>query len=370
MSESTSALEQSPNFPGIGVYSGLVSTVLGPVPVEELGITLMHEHIFLDASVWWQEPAEGSRRHIAHQPLNMAILGELRMDPFVNLDNTKLYDPEVAVRELLQFQELGGQTVVDVTNVGIGRDPSALQRISRRTGLKIICGAGYYLDGSHPPHVRAMRPDDIAEEIIRDVVEGIPGTNVKAGIIGEIGVGIEFTPEEKKILRGAARAAAQTQAALTIHMPGWKRRGHEVLDIVAEEGGDLAHTILDHMNPSLYDFEYQAGLAERGAFLEYDMIGMDYFYADQQAQSPSDEENAAAIKRLIDAGYLHSLLLSQDVFLKMMLTCYGGWGYGYILRHFVPRLRRHGVTDEQIQTLLVENPRRAFSARHRQGAGQ
>lgn len=357
----------APAYAGIGVHSGLVQSVLGPIPVEALGVTLMHEHIFVDASVWWREPPEISRRHIAHQPLNMAILGELRMDPFVNLDNTKLYDPETANAELMQYREFGGQTVVDVTVMGIGRDPVALQRMSRRTGLQIVCGTGYYLDGSHPPAVRSMNEDNIAEVIARDIVEGIPGTGVRAGIIGEIGVGIEFTPEERKSLRGAARAAARTQAALTIHMPGWKRRGHEVLDMVEEEGADLRHTVLDHMNPSFADYDYQAGLIERGAFLEYDMIGMDYFYADQQAQSPSDEENATAIKRLIDAGYLHAILLSQDVFIKMMLTCYGGHGYGHILRHFVPRLRRHGVTEEQITTLLVENPRRVFSAQYRAG---
>jgi phosphotriesterase-related protein len=297
--------------------------------------------------------------------VHIGILGELRMDPFVNLDNTKLYDPETGVAELMQYRELGGQTIVDVTVMGIGRDPLALQRVSRRTGLQIICGTGYYLDGSHPPEVKGMSEDDIAEVIACDVVEGIPGTNVRCGIIGEIGVGIGFTAEERKSLRGAARAAARTQAPLTIHMPGWKRRGHEVLDIVAEEGANLRHTVLDHMNPSFMDFDYQVSLIERGVFLEYDMIGMDYFYADQQAQSPSDEENAAAIKRLIDAGYVDSILLSHDVFIKMMLTCYGGFGYGYILRHFVPRLRRHGVSEAQIETLLIENPRRVFSAQQR-----
>ena len=91
------------------------------------------------------------------------------------------------------------------------------------------------------------------------------------------------------------------------------------------------------MNPSFNDFEYQASLAERGAYLEYDMIGMDYFYAQAgNAQSPSDEENAKAIKELINAGYINKILLSQDVFLKMMLTRFGGFGYAHILRHFVP----------------------------------
>ncbi len=352
---------QEPAFPGIGIFSGQVQTTLGPVSVESLGITLMHEHIFLDASTWWQEPAEGSRRYLAHQPVNIAILGELRLDPFANLDNCTLFNAEDALAEVMQYRDLGGETIVDVTNHDIGRDPRALQALSRRTGLKLICGAGHYLEGSHPKSFEAMSVSDIEAEIIGEVVDEIPGTGVRAGIIGEIGVSAHFTPAEQKSLRGAARASAKTQVPLTIHMPGWERLGHQVLDMVADEGAILEHTILDHMNPSLIDLDHQMRLADRGAFLEYDMIGMDFFYADQQAQSPCDEENAIAIKRLIDAGYIEHILLSQDVFLKMMLTKYGGWGYAYILRHFVPRLRRHGVTAEQIHTLLVENPRRVFA---------
>ena len=111
--------------------------------------------------------------------------------------------------------------------------------------------------------------------------------------------------------------------------------------------------------------KYQRSLGDRGAFIEYDMIGMDYFYADQQAQSPCDEENAIAICKLVEDGYLNSLLMSQDVFLKMMLTRYGGFGYGYILKHFAPRLKRHGMNQATIDHILIENPRRVFSAEHR-----
>jgi phosphotriesterase-related protein len=133
-----------------------------------------------------------------------------------------------------------------------------------------------------------------------------------------------------------------------------------VLDILAEEGTNLRHVVLCHMNPSFADKNYQRTLAERGAFLEYDMIGMPYFYADESAQSPSDEDNARAIRELIDDGFIEQVLLSQDVFLKTMLTKFGGHGYGYILKHFVPRLRRHGVTGEQLETLLIGNPQRVF----------
>jgi phosphotriesterase-related protein len=335
-----------------------VMTVLGPIAPEAMGITLMHEHLLIDSTTWWHSPASPSRMPLAYSLVSSAIYGELRMDPFVNLDNCRLDDVNVAIEEVQAFKALGGHTVVDPTCRGIGRDPAALQAVARATGLHIIMGTGFYLEPTHPPDVKVMSIQAIEDLITADVGEGVEG--VRAGIIGEIGVGGKFTPEEQKVLRGAARAQRATGVPLTVHLPGWARHGERVLDLVAEEGGDLARTVLDHMNLSLDDPDYQMSLADRGVYLEYDMIGMDYFYADQQAQSPCDEENARALHRLIDQGYIQRLLLSQDVCLKMMLTRHGGFGYGHILRHFVPRLRRHGVTDAQITTLLVENPRRLF----------
>jgi phosphotriesterase-related protein len=342
------------------VASGQVMTVLGPIPAAELGITLPHEHILNDCRCWWHRPIEAERQHLATEPVHQGILGELRMDPFVNLDNCTLDDEPLAVAELLAFRHAGGATVVDPTCRGIGRNPAALVRIGKATGLQIVMGSGYYLESSHPDVVRTMSVDAIADEIVAEALHGIEG--VRIGLIGEIGVSGDFTAEEEKSLRGAARAQARSRLPLMVHLPGWYRHGLRVLDVVAEEGGDPSHTVLCHMNPSFADQAYQEACAARGAFIEYDMIGMDFWYADQQVQCPSDEETAAAIAGLVARGFGHKLLLSQDVFLKMMLTRYGGFGYAYVLRHFVPRLRRHGVGDDAIRRMLVDNPRAVFSA--------
>ena len=336
-----------------------VNTVLGPIAPEQLGVTLMHEHLLLDATPWFREPEAASLRTVAYQPVSIGVLGLLRNDPFMSRDNCELFDEESAIEEVRRFRLAGGETVVDPTCRGIGRDPRALQRISRATGLQVVMGTGYYLHPAHPPHVREMSLEAIAEEITRDVVDGVDG--VRAGIIGEIGISRDFTSEEEKVLRGAASAHRATGVPLEVHLPGWERHGERVLDVVAEEGGELRRTVLCHMNPSGPDFDYQARLAGRGAWLEYDMIGMEYFYADQQAQSPSDEENARALLHLRDAGLLGSVLISQDVFIKIQLVRYGGTGYAHILDHFVPRLRRHGFTEQDIETLLVDNPRRVFT---------
>ena len=325
-----------------------------------MGITLPHEHLLLDARPSWHPPQEASRLDLANRRVEPSILHELRHDPFINLDNCSLFNEQDAIEEALQFTALGGSTIVDATCRGIGRDPRALQRISRATNLHVVMGTGYYLERTHPSEVADLDIDSLTEVFIEDLNVGDPATGVRAGYIGEIGISADFTPAEEKVLRAASRAQRATSVALSVHLPGWHRLGHALLDIIEEEGADPNRTILDHMNPSYADIAYQHSLADRGAYLEYDMIGMDYYFADQEAQAPADEANATAITALIEAGYARSVLLSHDVFLKMMLTRHGGNGYGFLLRHFVPRLLREGVTGPTIHTMLVDNPARAF----------
>ncbi len=337
-----------------------VMTVTGPVPADELGVTLMHEHLLNDCGCWWHEPTDAARRPLADAEVNIRILSELRQDPFVCRHNLALDDEALAVEELGALVAAGGCTVVDPTCRGIARNPEALVRIARATGLNIVMGAGYYLETSHPPELARMSADDVADELVLEALRGVDATGVRIGLIGEIGVSSDFTAAERKSLTGAARAQVRTGLPLMVHLPGWFRLGDEVLDLVEAEGVDPGRVVLCHMNPSHMDTDYQVRLATRGAFIEYDMIGMDYYYADQQAQCPSDDEAARGIARLADAGHLDRVLLSQDVFIKMMLARYGGNGYGHVLRHFLPRLRRHGFGEAALETLAVANPRRVF----------
>lgn len=335
----------------------LVQTVQGEIDSKELGITLMHEHLYIDRSHLWEEP-NGPSKYFANQPVSMDILGKLRLNPYDNKDNGLMVDEEVAVKEALEFYHFGGGTIVDVTPVALGRDPKALYRLSRRTGLNIIMGCGYYLEKTIPAHVRDWSIEEIENDILSDLEVGVAGTGIKAGIIGEIGISPDMTELEVRVLRAAARAQKKTGHVLTIHLPGWERYGHQVLDIVEKEGGAIHKTILDHMNPSMDDVEYQMSLADRGAFLEFDQIGMDLLFP--EGQSPSDEENARGIINLLEKGYGESLLLSHDIFLKILLKTYGGWGYSHILENFVPRLINMGVSQQEIDMILKENPRRVF----------
>ncbi|WP_153770199.1 phosphotriesterase [Labrenzia sp. CE80] len=342
--------------------SGKVMTVNGLVDASVMGVTLMHEHVLNDCTCWWNPPKTPERQYLADSFVCMAVLSELHQDPFVNKHNITLDDETLAIAELKTFVDAGGRTLVEPTCQGIGRNPEAMQRISTATGLNIVIGAGYYLQDSHPEKLASMSEKDIADEIVAEATKGIDGTGIKIGLIGEIGVSSDFTAAERKSLRGAAQAQARTGLPLMVHLPGWFRLGHEVLDTVAAEGADLKHTVLCHMNPSHDDFTYQSELASRGAFIEYDMIGMNFFYADQQVQCPSDEECARAIVRLVEAGHGGRVLLSHDVFLKMMLTHYGGNGYAFVLRHFLPRLARQGLDEKTLQCFMTDNPRAVFDS--------
>ena len=361
-------MSPEPIVPGIGVHSGQVMTVLGPIPVEDLGVTLTHEHIMSDVGCNGPEPQEASRKHLFNHPLTIDILGEVRALPQSNRDNQRLTDIDLLSSEVELFAHEGGRSIVEVTLDGIGRDVLGLQQISRRTGVNIVASAGYYIELSHPPRLRTMSVDDIADEIVRDVTEGVPGTGVRAGSLGELGIDVGFSEQEERALRAACRASARTQVPLTIHSPGGSAKIHEyrrrIMDIVEEEGADLRHTIMEHLYIRPADFDSQLEIAARGAFLGYDGISCEFDWG-FRGSGPCDHELAADVKRLIDAGFINQILLSHDLHLKIMLTAYGGTGYSHILRYFVPRLRERGVSDEQINTILVDNPRRYFSSRFR-----
>lgn len=335
-----------------------IQTVTGIIDSSQLGITLMHEHFIFDRSLLWKEPI-GLEKSFAHQKVEMSILGKLRLNPFSNYDNCILNDEETAIKEVRQFYNRGGNSIVDVTIDGIGRNPKALCRISRATGLNIVMGSGFYIHETHPKRVQEFSIEKIKEEIIIDLTVGVHGTDIKSGIIGEIGIGDNMTDREIKVLRGAARAQKETNAVLSIHLPGKNKYGHQVLDIIEQEGGNLNKTILGHMNHLLESFDYQKSLIKRGAFIEFDMIGMDFWFP--EGQSPSDEQNAKGIVKLIDKGYIKQILLSQDVFMKIMLKKFGGWGYSHILENFIPRLKEKGVNQDEINQLLVTNPQLVFS---------
>jgi len=345
-----------------------VNTVLGRIDSTEMGITLTHEHLICDWTARMEPPAEAAERARWEQPVTAADAWLLTENPACRRDNGVLDDPIAVAQELRHFIESGGRTVIECTNDDIGRDPLALREISEATGLNIIMGSGWYVHAFHDAATLPKDADELADALVQEFEHGVGATGVKPGIIGEIGVSPMFTDAERIRLRAACRAQRRVGAPLLIHMPGWQRRGFEVLDIVlGEEEVRPEAVVLCHMDPSGSDPAYQRQVAERGVWLEFDMIGMSTYYAGE-GQSPSPEQTAVAIAGLVEAGFASQLLLSHDVSVKGMWTRHGGNGFGYVPRLFIPRLQRSGVPASATTELLTVNPSRLFEGARR-GSG-
>lgn len=299
-----------------------VMTVTGPVPAAKLGYTLMHEHLFLDLSPdYWD-------------------------------NNRHLCDPELTQQELERYKQAGGVSLVDQTNRGLGRDPLAVKDMAERTGLNIVLGSGWYREPYYEPYLHRWKTDQIAEQMIRDLTEGIDDTGVRAGVIGEIGAHNTFVSAvEERVLRAAARAQKRTGVLLTLHATR-SPVGLDQLDILTEEGVDPRRVVVGHAQ-SYPHHSYHAEIVRRGASLTFDRMGITIEFERQR--------NIRLIRQLLDAGHADRVMLSQDVCLKSDLVAYGGLGYDFVPTGFSSAMREAGVSDEQIHQMMVENPRRALS---------
>lgn len=354
----TSAEEAGLRGPG----GAVVQTVTGPIPVDELGVTLMHEHLFGGLAHALHPGVRDFSSKIAHATVTAANAWMVREDPYSCADNCLMDDEDITVAELELYAEVGGRSVVCNSSPPTGRNPAGLVRAAERTGLNVIMGSGWSLAHGFDDSLGDVDPEGYAEALVAEFRDGVAlddGRRVRPGIIGEIGVGPRFTASERMTLIASCMAQPTCAAPLLIHLPGWQRRAHEVLDIVFSYDLDPSAVVLCHMDPSGKDTAYQREVARRGVWLEFDMIGMQFNYPGE-GQSPSVEDTAIAIAGLVADGYGDQLLLSQDVGLKAAWTRYGGNGFAYVPAAFIPRLVELGVPGAT--DLLTKNPAALFSA--------
>lgn len=328
-----------------------IATVTGPVPEEQLGLTLPHEHIFIN------------------------LVREYRADGLLN-------NHALLLAELLAFKEIGGRTIIDLTTAELTRgaapDPlgvvdgrgrpisedegtggrssanvEALKEISREAGVQVVIGTGHY---RHPyldtPWVDRHAIDDIAAEMIGDLRMGVRGTGCRAGLIGEVGSDAWYvSASEERVLRAAARAQLETGVAVSTHSARWPV-GLPQLDVLESEGVRPNRVIIGHCD-SVNIPAYHEQLARRGVFVQFDTI---------RGRSAYDTElRVEMVVRLIEAGYTDQILLSHDVCLRSHLAAYGGCGFTFIAKEFLGQLARRGMSSADLQAITVDNPARVLS---------
>ncbi|GII63644.1 hypothetical protein Skr01_37290 [Sphaerisporangium krabiense] len=358
---------------------GVVVTVTGEVAPGSLGVVLPHEHLLSDfgtpgdsAEAWEAvgrvRPTAASRLRLYEAPLTMDLLGEIGLGA-PNRDDWLLGDEELAARELAAFKTAGGGTLVDVTSAGLRRNPAGLRRVSTASGVAVVMGTGWY----HPAWVRgrleAGGPDAdsgpltsgapdaerLTEEIVRDLTVGVDG--VRAGIIGEIAALDPDEPAGRAVLVAAARASAATGAAISIDRCENAATQQRVLDVLAGEGADLTRVAVGHCDALSPSPDALEPLLARGVYVQFDQLGR----LPTVLSASDDQDVAAAVVELARRGHAGRLLLSQDVSAKSHLYAYGGGGYGFLLRQFVPYLKMLGADDALIEAVTIGNPRRLLT---------
>ena len=300
-----------------------VMTVRGAVDTSTLGVTLPHEHVFLN------------------------LMLEYKKEGVLN-------DETLARHELAQLDEFGCRTIVDLTSLELDRDPIALRRMSEVTGITIVMGCGHYRDPYiNRDYLDRKGIDGLSTDLIHEIHHGYEDTGIRPGIIGEVGSNHRWiSASEERALRVAGRAQIATGLTIMTHAARWPL-GIPQLAILREMGVDPRHVVIGHcdMVPSP---AYHEAIAAQGSFVEFDTIRGENEYA--------TSSRVEWVMNLVRKGHLEQILLSHDICLTSLYTAFGGVGYTYLFREFVPRLRAAGLDDGEIETLLVANPARMLTA--------
>jgi phosphotriesterase-related protein len=355
-------------------------TVLGTIEPDELGIVLTHEHLTVDLSDFFVNPAPEDQRYV-EQPITLENLGWIRSHCKSNLENLRPFEEELAVEEVLLFKKHGGNTIVEQTPNNMGRDPGKLANVARATGVNIIMGTAIYREtftvgdygsGSLTKpgtlkkydqlNIASRSEQEIAAEFIRDIRIGVEDTGVRAGVIGEVGCSYPLTPNETKVLRAAVHAQQETGALLTVH-PGFNEGSPpQIVDTLQKMGADLSRLVICHMDMSMETTDGRLRLADSGCYLEWDLFGQDGFPRQATPISiPSDWMRVAQIVELVEGGYIEQILVSHDICPRHRLARYGGFGYAHILQTIVPIMQQKGLSEKDIEAILRHNPKRALT---------
>ena len=331
-----------------------VITVTGEINENDLGVTAVHEHIVVNLLNKFKEPKEPSEKLLSDQKVNIENLGVLKRNPFAIKDNLIISNLEEAKRELTEFKNAGGKTIVDPTCIGMGRDPITLKKISKGLDINIVAATGYYMNLNQSSEFKEISIEEITEEMIKDIEIGINGTKVRAGIIGELGTSEVIYPNEEKILIAAARVNKKLGIPIMIHTECRERRALDILKILSINGTNLEKVNICHLDSS-FDYSYCEKVIKMGAYAGFDTFGQEiYFY---RMHATTDVQRIKNLLKLIRNGYIKKVLVSCDVCIKMFLHKYGGWGYDHFLNNIVPLLKNEGLDDEQIKNLLIDNPK-------------
>jgi len=316
-----------------------VETATGPISASELGRVLMHEHVFvISTEIQQNYPTEWGEEQV-------------RIDD--------------AVDRLTELKANGIDTILDPTAIGLGRYIPRIQAVADRIDLKIICATGLYTFNELPHYYRrrtADKTDALTTHFVQDIVHGFADTGVKAGVIKCATDKPGLTPDVERVLRACAQAHRETGCPITTHTNAELERGLDQQQIFAEEGVDLSRVVIGHCGDS-QDLDYLQKLLDAGSILGMDRFGIDGYL--------TTEQRVQVVAELCRRGHADQLVLSHDASCyidwiegEVPLAPLPNWHYLHISKDVIPALLAAEVTESQIETMLVDTPRRFLQSQN------
>lgn len=314
-----------------------VQTVKGVVDAGDLGATLVHEHVF--------------------------VLGEEYRVNYSEWDeDARVAD---ASRQLQELKELGIDTILDPTVLGLGRYIPRIQKVAEGTDLNIVVATGVYTYDDVPfqfhytgPETLFGGPEPMTELFLKDLREGIADTGVRAAFLKCAIEEKGLTPGVERVMRAVGAASAETSAPVTVHTHAGSESGLVAQRVLAEEGVDLGRVVIGHSGDST-DLDYLCKLADAGSYLGMDRFGIDVLLP--------FEQRVDTIVELCRRGYAEKVVIAHDASCLidwfpegLIPQAQPNWNFRHISEDVLPALRERGVSDADIHTILVDNPRRYF----------
>ncbi len=318
-----------------------INTVMGPISSDELGVTLMHEHLTL--------PYPGWECDALAIPYDREAIAATCVE---GLEEAKAY---------------GLKTMVEASPNDLNRDVELDKMVSDITGINVICATGMYMEAMGKPAYLKFRSQlfDIATEMyetfVKEITQGIGDTGVKAGVIKVATGNGQISAYEEAVLKAAARAQKETGVPIITHTEAGTM-GPEQADLLISEGADPSRIMIGHIGGNA-NLQYHTSILDKGAYIAFDRLGIEFMAPDRLRK--------ACIIGLIGVGYANQIMLSHDYcpywlgrpvelpdFVKGLLA---NWNYSHVFKNIIPALREAGVSDENIDTMMVENPRRLFA---------
>ena len=342
---------------------GAVLTVNGPIDPLQLGKTICHEHLFIDFRLVYKDPPVKKDLEKASEKVQLNNLGWIRNFWNSNKDNLLLDNYDDALEELNDFKKYG-KSIVELTSMGsirLNNHKKLIKSLSDDANINIIIGSGFYVDNSLPDFFKKNDEINISKLIINDFFN--PENNIPSGVIGEIGCSFPLTQNEKKSLKASVIAQEKTGASIIIHPGRNEDSPFEIIEFLKKENANIDRVVIGHIERTIYSIDKLNKLASENVFMNFDQLGIEssYYPLNNKSYMPNDYQKIKFIKHLIGTGYSKKILLGHDIYSKHRLKKYGGHGYSYILEMILMRMITMGISQKDVNKMIIENPKKILT---------